>query len=600
MRERPVPVLQRRIFSASILLSLVAVVAIGGFLTRSFNRNFIELTEGSLKSQAVLSAHAVASLLSDGRKTEVAAEVSKLKAKLSAYVTVIDSEGLVLGDSFKPEGKATDYLSRSEFLEALSGGTGTSKRYSDEYESTMLYVAVPLISNGRIVGAVRAASSLQDLREVTRRIYLTLGSVLLAVLAVISGLGYVLSGRITRPITALSNAALRFADGDYSIQVRVEGDDEMSALAKSFNYMGRMVSTSIEQLQQEKRRIEAILSNLAEGVLVTDRHGVITMANKAAERMFGFIGSEVMGKPVITALINHEVDHGVLTTLTLNQPTESEIVTSRPLELVLRVYSVPLAGYEGGMSGSLVVFQDISKLKRLEQVRQDFVSNVSHELRTPIASIKAMAETLLAGALEDEDIARRFLSSIDSEADRLTRLVEDLLQLGRIESGNARMFVEEFQLLGLIDEVALQLDSKAEMMGVQMVKRCQPQLRLIADRDRIHQVLMNLVDNAVTYSGKGSTVRIEAWVDTKDHIVIIVEDNGVGIPTDHLERIFERFYRVDRARSRQVGGTGLGLSIVKHIVDAHDGIITVQSAEGRGTRFEVCMPVKATGRSEKH
>jgi len=396
--------------------------------------------------------------------------------------------------------------------------------------------------------------------------------------------------RLARPFKDLSAAAIRLAAGDYAVQVNAVGDDEVSELAGALNHMGRTVAVSVEQLREEKRRIEAILCNLEEGVIVTDKSGAVVSANRAAERMFGFRLEQVVGKSVVTALMAQEVDEAVLRALSSGQPTEAEVSVTWPAERILGMYSVPISGADGGVTGTLAVFQDITKVKRLEHVRQDFVANVSHELRTPIASVKAMAETLIGGALEDAEVARRFLVTIDREADRLARLIDDLLQLSKIEARDVPLRAEEFDLGELIDEALLQLGPKSKAMEVTLVRRVEGQPRLSAARDNIHQVLMNLIDNAVTHAGRGSTVEVEARNSPEGTTLIAVADNGLGISARDLQRIFERFYRVDRARSRQLGGTGLGLSIVKHIVDVHGGTIRVESDEGLGSRFEVVLP----------
>lgn len=365
----------------------------------------------------------------------------------------------------------------------------------------------------------------------------------------------------------------------------------ISAIAYGYKLLERFQRLSKIKGVSEKTRVETILSNLADGIVVIDRIGKVTMINRAAETLLNMTREDVLGLCFTDVILNNCIKDHIHYAMTINSTYETNVVTDYSADRSLRLYSVPVVGFNGERDGILVVIQDMTKLRKLEQIRKDFVANVSHELRTPITSIKALAETLLEGALNDEEVAMKFLNTINNESDRLSRLIDDLLTLSQMESHSAALKLERFSYNLLINDMIMQLSPKATAYGVNIEVHFYTELILIADRDKIKQVLVNLIDNAIVYSGKGSTVKVSTSQVSPGFCQLSVEDNGIGIPADDQERIFERFYRVDKARSRQQGGTGLGLSIVKHIVELHHGNISVESKEGKGTKFTIMLPI---------
>lgn len=405
-------------------------------------------------------------------------------------------------------------------------------------------------------------------------------------------LGYRLAARMAGALAETTEVVRRVAEGDFSRTLNgwSRGASEMLDLEQGINATALHLQERLSELGVEKARLEAILRNMAEGVLLIDARRRIVLLNPAAEAMFGIRAEDAIGRDHLEVTHNFDLDELVQRVLATSQPMRLEIKRARPEELVLEG-QMALAG-EGVKEprGVLLVLRDITRARRLEQMRTDFVSNVTHELRTPLTAIRGFAETLLEGALDDPETAHHFVGIIKRESDHLGRLIEDLLDLSRIESGRWKMKKEPVQLARLAAETIGRLAPKARELGVDLRISVPADLpELPGDPGRLAQVLLNLVDNALKYTPAGGTVTVSA-ADAGSEVSVSVADTGAGIPKADLPRIFERFYRVDKARTRTTGGTGLGLSIVKHIVDAHGGTIGVVSDAGQGAVFTFTLP----------
>lgn len=384
---------------------------------------------------------------------------------------------------------------------------------------------------------------------------------------------------------SLASTASRMAAGDLNARARVSGRDELSKLGASLDQLAESLSTTLRQLRAERDRLDAVLSGMAEGVLLLDRRGRIELVNPALSSM-SLLGSEVQGKAPIEVIRNAELSMLLESAREAGEPVSGELELNVPTTSRLLVRTRPLAGKEGGL---VAVFVDVTDLRRLEGLRRDFVANASHELRTPIASIHSAAETLVAGAGSEEGSRTRFLDIIMRNATRLHQLVDDMLDLSRIESRGFNMVFEPVMLVAVAEQVVVSVAADAGRKQIEVVVDLPDDAIVYADAHATEQILLNLVDNAIKYCPEKSKVVVrrvqgDGWVD------VLVSDNGRGIESKHLPRLFERFYRVDAGRSRDVGGTGLGLAIVKHLSEAMKGSVRVESEVGRGTTFTVRLP----------
>ena len=411
---------------------------------------------------------------------------------------------------------------------------------------------------------------------------IALGIALLAALF----LSHLLSKRLVAPLAQMTEAVQAITRGDFNHRIRIRSGDEVELLGEMLNRMAEDLQRKIQDLSDDRAKTLAILSGMSEGVLVLDDKGRIVLTNASFERMFGFSGDAWIGRYHYERLRHHP----------LNALIEEAIRTGKPLSREIRLETsyrphlqVQASVTERTPRAVVLVFHDITEIKRLERMRKDFVANVSHELRTPLAAIKGYLETLSDGGMENPAEAREFLAILQKHTDRMADIVRDLLQLSRIESGLDPIKPARIDLRETIDRNLLLLKPLAEKKGQTISVSVPPGLSLRADPEKWNQVLINLVDNAIKYTPERGTITVAAS-DEADRVLIAVQDSGIGIPREDLSRIFERFYRVDRTRSRELGGTGLGLSIVKHIMEAHGGKVSVESEIGKGSRFILIFP----------
>jgi two-component system, OmpR family, phosphate regulon sensor histidine kinase PhoR len=398
-----------------------------------------------------------------------------------------------------------------------------------------------------------------------------------------------LAAAIQRPLLELRSAAEAAVAGDLR-PARAMAFEESSAAIAAFNTMVDHLAIQVAELQLDKNSLESVLTHMSDALLILDPTGAVAMINPAAERIFGIIAAETLGRHPIEVIHHFELDALVRRAEGERIPVSAEIDVHHPDRRALRVQANPVIGRQAAFLGTVVVAQDITDLRRTDLIRQEFVANVSHELRTPLASLRALAETLQDGARHDPDAGPRFLAHMIAEIDRLTLLVSDLLDLSAIESGSAPLRMGSVSVDDVVQDVVakfqLVADRRDITLGVDAAEDIAP---MWADETRIEQALANLVDNAMKYTADGGSITVRGR-EREGFIALSVADTGAGIPAEHLSRIFERFYRVDRSRSRALGGTGLGLSIVKHIVTSHGGRVEVQSTEGRGSTFTLLVP----------
>jgi two-component system phosphate regulon sensor histidine kinase PhoR len=505
-------------------------------------------------------------------------------ARAGAHVSIIRADGALVGDSAVPPdgpGELDGGADRPEVRAALANGVGDAVRESAALHQRVLYAAQRVDG----LGVVRAALPLDsvDRAIVTARGLLIAASALALVIATLVTL--LTTRRVTRIVRSLTAAAARMADGDLGARTRLAGGDELGVLGRTLDHLAAGLDTSLGELKRERDLAAGILAAMQEGLLVLDADGRIASVNPALREML-LLPADVVGKRPLEVIRHHELSELIARG---SGSSELELSGVKPRRLLARVSRL------GAPGGTLVVFFDVTELRRLESLRRDFVANVSHELRTPVAAVRSAAETLRGvSASGDAKATAKFLDIIERNAERLQDLVEDVLDLSRIESRQYHLRPEAIELTPALSQAVLALRGKAEKKGVSVrvdVPGSVPAAR--ADRRALDQVVGNLVDNAIKYCGSGATVVVRGAATRAGELEVAVEDDGPGIEERHLPRLFERFYRVDPGRGRDSGGTGLGLSIVKHLVEAMGGKVTVTSTPGSGSTFRFTLPKAA-------
>jgi two-component system phosphate regulon sensor histidine kinase PhoR len=590
------PSFSRRLTASYLFVVAVTLAFTGIYLTRRLRADFLRQLEQSLAIQA--------SLLAQSFQADVsrAAGSSALQRRAEALgratggrVSVIRADGRVLADSQQKADEVPlmdNHRRRPEVEAALRLGTGEATRYSATLRTRMLYVAVPIrASEGAgVAGVLRLAL---PTTEVDARITAFRGDLLkagLAALLVALAVALFSVRRISRPLQRLVAHARAIGEGRYAPAVAVESRDEFGRLAAAFSEMARRVEEKVRELSQERTQLSAILSSLVEGVLALDQEGRVVLLNPAAEGLFKVRTAQVKDRPFLEALRYGPLNDALQEALTKKEPLTKEITLHSPEERVLSVQALPI-DYGEGRAGVLAALHDVTELRRLERVRQEFVANVSHELKTPLTSIKGYVETLLDGAIDDAANNRSFLQTIQEQADRLMRLIEDLLDLSAIEAKRVLYRLEAVALQGAAERVLQSLRPMASAKGVRIDNRLSEALPPVrADREKLAQILMNLVDNAVKFNQAGGRVVLSARV-AGDALEVEVQDTGAGIPPEDLPRVFERFFRGDKSHSQETRGTGLGLAIVKHLVEAQGGAVEAESAPGEGSTLRFTLPL---------
>lgn len=570
-----------KLFFSYALLALVMAGALYFQINHLLEGRLVEESRQNLLNEARLTRLAYEQLSRQQPPQKVAEQLGNASR---SRVTVIAPDGRVLGDSDVSSDQVANlenHRSRPEVQQALATGSGSSVRYSDTLRVNMLYVAVSDSNSNAAV--IRLALPLEYLNAAKRSLHTVLGGVVVALLAVALVLSAALSNLISRPLRAIAEAAARFGAGERGVRMPVQGRDEIGYLGQVLNQMANRLEEQMSSLASERQRLDAILHGMGEGVMVLDTQGAITLVNPALRSQLGISG-EAVGKTLIEVCRHPDL----LQAYDEHLSGGGEVIGEVSLpdgRTFLSTHWVPL----GERQGSVAVFHDISDLKRAEAIRRDFVANVSHELRTPVTVIKGYAETLLdGGANELPERTRHFISIISGHAERLTSLINDILTLSRLESREANLELTELDICGTVRKTAQLLEEHARGKGIDLQLFCPATLpKVLADPGQMEQVLLNLLDNAIKYTPAGGGVAVSAEDNGNGQISVSVRDTGLGIPHKDLPRIFERFYRVDEARSREQGGTGLGLAIVKHIIQLHGGEISVESEVGRGTCFTV-------------
>lgn len=578
-----------RIAIPYVILILLAMAGLTVYLSVLVRDAYVGDLRARLTAEARLVGDALASPLARGESGEVFDSLAQHYASLlDARITIIGPDGTVLGESHEDRTQMDNHLYRPEVQQALATGQGHSIRFSRTVGYEMMYVVVPVTAEGQVTGIVRIALPLRQIEANVAHLRKTVlpAMLLMASLAVL--LAVLIAERTARPVRQLTRIAERMAEGDLHARLLPTTRDEVGTLTRAFNQMADRLRETITTLARERGRLAAVLDNMADGVLITDGDGHVRLINPAAARLLGTSEETALGHSLARVARNHRVV-GLWQQCRERGDEQIELVEVDRRGPFLQVIVTPLQDAEP--RACLVTLQDLTRLRRLETVRRDFISNISHELRTPLASLKALVDTLRDGALEDPPAARRFLDRIETEVDAMTQMVQELLELSRIESGQVPLRLHPTPVTEVVSPPVERLRPQAERAGLRLGMDLPPGLpAVLADAEQVQRVVTNLVHNAIKSTPQGGEVVVAARL-VDDEVVISVRDTGIGIPAQDLPRIFERFYKADRARSG--GGTGLGLAIAKHVVQAHEGRIWAESVEGQGSTFYFSLPVSS-------
>ncbi len=574
-----------------LLIVLFSLIAVTWYALSSFQQFYVEHAFSDLEARArLISLQFHPHLLN--QDTEAIDQLCKTLGEFSeTRITVYSSTGQFLGDSEKTLSLSSNASDRPEVQQALQGKLGIATRNSLALNQEMLFLAIPVIRDNQLIGVLRTSIGLTPFDEILESIRnkMIVGCFVILILA--TYVSFIVSRRISRSLEEMKRGAERFARGELDQKLLIPNSEEMGALAEMLNHMASQLDERLHTVVQQRNEQEAILASMVESVIAVDDRQIVLNINQAAARLFGTSVQAACGRSLKEIVRNVDLQLFIKKTLSNKEAVEGDILMQSEQERVLQAHGTYLRDGTGRRIGALIVLNDITRLRQLENIRRDFVANVSHELRTPITSVKGAVETLLDGAMDRREDALRFLAIISRHADRLNAIIEDLLQLSRVEEGtnNESIVLELSPLKEVLEHAAQTCEIKAQEKAIAIQIECEERFVAKINPPLIEQAIVNLIENAIKYSESNTQVWVKV-TEIESDTIIRVMDEGCGIDKRHQPRLFERFYRVDKARSRQLGGTGLGLAIVKHITQAHGGWISVESTVGKGSTFSIHLP----------
>lgn len=571
-----------------IVFSFIFITSVAGIATTVY---FNQLYHDSIYKNLLSNAKILAALLGDSQPQIGSQEVENWSDILGERITIIDLSGTVLNDSHKDPLQMENHLTRPEVLQAIRNGIGYAQRYSQTLGIEMVYVAVPIKNEQQqIIGYLRVALPLQQLRIEQRNLLSTIIGSLFFVLVIITALVINVARRATRPLEEITNSISKLSSAGFTSDWKPkllpsEHSVEIDRLIDAFNFLTEQIQNQFQALEQERNKLSSVLQEMTDGVLIIDNQGVIQLANPAVPKMLNLPDQDIIGKN-LTQVLPHTQFHESWQRTRDSKETQTSLIEIQPKKLYIQCMTAPLETIAKG--SVLMVLQNLTRQRYLETVRRDFISNISHELRTPLASLKALTETLQEGALDDPPAAHRFLMQIENEVDSLSHMVSELLELSRIESGQVPLRLRPASPYEILQKTLERLGIQAERADLKVVIDCDPNIpEVLADPSRLEEVVGNLFHNAIKFTPAGGEIILSAKPQN-GNVLFCVSDSGIGIPAEELPRIFERFYKTDRARAG--GGTGLGLAIAKHVVEAHGGTIWAESIESQGSKFFFIIP----------
>ncbi len=570
-----------KLTSSYLVLVLIVLVVVTGYVVQALQRSYVNTYAYVVATQAKVISLMMREYAGERNLADLQPMVETLKWRKEATIVLIDATG---------RSAAPAEPGSPELQKAFAGEEDWSLRFDPATGETRVFAAAPVFGpDNRVMGVVQVSAPEAWVWRQLRRMAPALATASLLGLVAAFIVGTRLSRRITRPLEDLGHAAERISAGDFAGRAPVAETEELERLGRTFNAMADRLQQTIVEITAERKKLEAIVSGMTDAVVATDRHGRLILLNRAAEDLLGVDREHALDRPA------REVIRGDRLPVLLEDATVRGRITAEELppglvgDRVIEVHCAPYRDAGGETIGAVAVLRDVTELRQSERLRRELTANVSHELRTPLTSIKGFTETLLDGAMREEDTCRRFLTIINSEADRLVKLVDDLLDLSRLESKRATLDLRPVDVGALVAHAVDKLQPLARTGGLTVDLHSLPGVWVTADRDRLEQVLTNLIDNALKYTPAGGRVQVSVTLDNGD-VAVAVSDTGRGIRPEDVPHVFERFYRADRSRTRGSGGTGLGLAIAKHIVEAHGGRIGVRSQMDEGTTFTFTLP----------
>lgn len=586
--------LRNRLVVLFLLLTLFTLTALGSYILWFFYQHNIASLNAAMLSQGKIIEELIYRDMSGPiQKAQIDEKIKELSSRIDLRVTIIDAAGTVIADSEQNPALMENHGDRPEVAAALSGGNSYNIRTSATQEKSLLYVSTPVFYQSEITGVVRVAMPLDHIDTGYWKILSALlaACLLTSAVAIIFSLAF--AHRFTRPLEQIINTTNTIAEGDLSKRVFIKTGDELEILAHSINNLTSSLEDKVNDIIAQNHKLELILQNMGDAVILLDRFGKVTTANKAAMAIFG-ITDQMLGQHNIQVIGNSLLDKAIQDTLRENKSRLIDLKTNiHAKKRVFQVFLAPITGSENDSTGVLSVFHDITTLQEIHDRQTDFVTNASHELATPLTAIKGFAETLIDGALEQPELGEKFVRIIHDEADRMQRLINDLLKLARLNAQEYReqINLEAVAILPVLAAAKQDLSPRWQQKNQTVILECkQEALTALAHPDWLKQVIVNLLENSIKYTPADGKILLTCW-QTDSTVKIAVKDSGIGIPAKDLPLIFDRFYRVDRARARTAGGTGLGLAIAKFIVEMLGGHIEVKSKVDVGTIFTISLPL---------
>lgn len=581
-----------KITGSYLILSITFILVLWFFISSIIQNTYTDMTKDHLVENAQLISEVITLGGLDEDRETLDEWTSHFNEEITLRYTIIAIDGTVIADSESDIESMDNHLNRPEIDAVLvkNQELGESVRLSDTRDMSMMYVAIPVEADGELIGAVRTSVSTQSIDNAISAIWTTLSAILFIILLVSVISAALLSYNITKPINRVINVTKRLQNKDYSARINADYSGEIGNLNTSVNALAASLQAHVNEIEESEKQLNSILSNLVSGVVLIDDKGKVDLTNHATERFLSKHTSKIDGKEYTYVFGPLGIDHLIETVIEDNVKRHDEAHIYFPEERILDVHIAPYYSQGWQQRGAIIVLHDITDIRRLEKMRSEFVANVSHELKTPITSVKGFAETLLSGDVPDEATAKQFMQIIYDESERLNRLITDLLELSKIEKQAMPLNITEVNLNEIIGNSTQTISKFARDKNITLhLPSDENPIYVEADEDRLGQIVLNLVANAVNYTSDNGDIYIDAE-ERSSKVVLTVRDTGMGIPEEALDRLFERFYRVDKARSRHSGGTGLGLAIVKHLVESHEGKIYVKSVEGVGSTFTVELP----------
>ncbi|ADC48735.1 two-component sensor histidine kinase involved in phosphate regulation [Alkalihalophilus pseudofirmus OF4] len=577
--------LKFRLVFAILSVTLLVMASLGLVIGQVYKNIYENHLTDRLMKEAELAAFTIESHSEEAIDEQQLA--LRMSERLDARVTIIAADGTVLGESATDPEDMDNHADRPEIREVREGKNGTEMRYSDTIGQELLYYAVPYQVDAEQSGYVRLGLATQTIAKLNETIWTILIVSFTVAFIVIGAITYRIANEMIRPIENASEVAIELAEGNFKARTFEGKQDEVGQLTRSMNVLAYNLEQITKRHEAQQERLETLINNMGSGLIFINTRGDISLINQKCHEIFEENTDKWLNQLYHEVFKSKELIKIVQTIFITEKRHREQIQLVTGIDTKhFDIQAAPILSEMGMVKGIVLVLHDITELKKLEQVRKDFVANVSHELKTPVTSIKGFSETLLDGAMADPAYMEKFLTIIHKESERLQSLIQDLLELSKLEQHYFRLNWGRAELTKIVQDAVELLRPKAEAKEIALSLHAASSVEMDGDSERLKQVAINLISNAITYTPNHGEINVSV---TQDHqsILFTVSDNGIGIESSELPRIFERFYRVDRARSRNSGGTGLGLAIVKHLVEAHNGKLSVESELGHGTTFTI-------------